>query len=150
MKLSHVPCTPTIPSHQDDVSKFTEGSSESVFAETYASNLEYSLKWSEELGVKLDQTTVNTTFNTDSEFGGGKLARQLNQVAKLIKLDVNTLKTERAAYLTSLGGWDGRYFVPINVGAMRITNTISLNIAHSPPPNRTISFNIAHSPPPKR
>merc|ERR1712025_990468 len=34
-------------------------------------------------------------------------ARQLNQVAKLIKLDVNTLKTERATYLTSLNGWDG-------------------------------------------
>lgn len=98
---------PKLDTIKDDVAKLNEHSSESIFSETYASNLEYSLKWSEDLGVKLDQTTINTTFNTDSEMGGGKLARQLNQVAKLIKLDVNTLKTERATYLTSLNGWDG-------------------------------------------
>ena len=93
------------------MAKFTEHSSESIFAETYVSNLEHSLKWSEDLGVKLDQTTLNTTFNTDKESGGGTLASQLNQVAKLIKLDANTLETERSACLTELGGWDGRWFV---------------------------------------
>ena len=78
-----------------------------MFAETYASNLAYSLKWSEDLGVKLDKTMINTTFNVDKEEGGGSLAQQLEQVAKLIRLDVNTLKNERAAYFTQLGGWDG-------------------------------------------
>ena len=94
--------------HQSDVAKLTEHTSESMFGETYANNLEYALKWSEDLGVKLEQATVNTTFNFDNDEGGGSLARQLEQVAKLIKLDVNTLKNERAAYFTSLGGWDGR------------------------------------------
>ena len=78
-----------------------------MFAETYASNLAYSLKWSEDLGVKLDKAQINTTFNVDNEEGGGSLAKQLEQVAKLIQLDVNELRNERAAYFTNLGGWDG-------------------------------------------
>ena len=94
--------------HQDDVAKLTEQTSESMLAETYANNLQYSLKWSEDLGVKLEQTTLNTTFNFDSMEGGGSLARQLEQVAKLIKVDVNKLENERASYFTALGGWDGR------------------------------------------
>merc|ERR1711934_660106 len=92
---------------EDDVAKLTEQTSESMLAETYANNLQYSLKWSEDLGVKLEQTTLNTTFNFDSMEGGGSLARQLEQVAKLIKVDVNKLENERAAYFTVLGGWDG-------------------------------------------
>ena len=115
---------------QDDVAKLNEHSSESIFSETYASNLEYSLKWSEDLGVKLDQTIINTTFNTDSEMGGGKLARQLNQVAKLIKLDVNTLKTERATYLTSLNGWDGRCFVLVDQNETMATYLIVKHLTH--------------------
>lgn len=115
-------CRVSITTHpQDDVAKLTERSSESIFSETYTSNLEYSLKWSEDLGLKLDQTILNTTFNTDRDLGGGKLAQQLNQVAKLIKLDVNTLKTERATYLTSLGGWDGQCFVLVDVHAIIVT-----------------------------
>jgi len=80
------------------IDNFTHFESQSVFAETYAQLVGGALKKTDELAKLLDDVTV-------PDFGRDSLNRQFQQVAKLIKLRTE-LKHERAAFFTSIGGWD--------------------------------------------
>jgi len=77
----------------------TNGTSSSVFAETYSSLLNSALRQSESLGSLLETTALNVTFRTR------KVSDQLQQVAKLIKLR-DTIGTERAAFVVQSGSYD--------------------------------------------
>lgn len=84
---------------RNNIGNLTFRASESAFAETYASLLDLSLRKSESIGALLSSTTLNVTFGTDN------FSRQMQQVARLIKLRTQ-LGTERAVFFTSRGGYD--------------------------------------------
>jgi uncharacterized protein (DUF1501 family) len=94
----------------------TKNNLDSVFASTYQSLLDRSLKESNELGELLS----NVNLDTNSGFQTDSLSSQFRQVAKLIKMRQD-LGTERAVFLTKTGGWDTHnsfdldpLFTPIN------------------------------------
>lgn len=84
----------------------TATSSNSIFAETYASVLTTSLQDSEHYGRGLANDTL---AGLSTEFGTDRLSKQLEQVAKLIKFDANddpANPMERSAFVAEDGGWD--------------------------------------------
>ena len=83
---------------RNHIQNITGRGSDSAFGETYSSLLDSSLKKTESIGGLLTSTTLNTTFGTDG------FSRQMQQVARLIKLR-NNLTTERAVFFTSRGGF---------------------------------------------
>jgi cullin-associated NEDD8-dissociated protein 1 len=84
---------------RNHIQNITGRGSDSAFGETYSSLLDLSLKKTESIGALLSSTTLNATFGTDG------FSRQMQQVARLIKLR-NNLTTERAVFFTSRGGYD--------------------------------------------
>jgi len=80
------------------IDAFTQNKSTSAFAETYADIVSTSLRRTEAIANLLRNTDV-------PDFGRQSLERQMRQVAKLIKMRTE-LKTERAVFFTSQGGWD--------------------------------------------
>ena len=58
----------------------------------------------EGLGAKLKYVpNPSTTFEHED---AGRLSEQLREVSRIIDLDINELHTERAAFYTTLGGFD--------------------------------------------
>lgn len=77
--------------------------SHSHFAGAFSHVLETSIMSTEQLGAKQQAATL-TTGHTPILNNGWDL--QLTSIAKLIKLDTQDLKTERAAFVASEGGFD--------------------------------------------
>ena len=75
----------------------------SMFSELHDSNLEKVIASTEALGPEIESTPLETEFvYPDSNGYDG----QLKQVAKLIKTGVQNHAMERAAFFTSVGGFD--------------------------------------------
>ena len=90
-------------SHDKDITKLLENSSTSIFAETFASQLEDILTSTELLGGLIDATTLATT----DTFGHGmSLGAQFREVAKLIAVDNNDLHTERSGFVLTQDAYD--------------------------------------------
>ena len=70
--------------------------------------LESSLRATESLGRLLEDTVLDSgnTFVSPATGKKGPLARQFEEVAKVIQLDTGVLETERSMFYTQLGGWD--------------------------------------------
>lgn len=83
-----------------DIENVTRSISENIFAETFGSNLENSLRQTEHLGGLLSDVSLSTTFSTEDH-----VSLQLNEVAKLIKLR-KKLKSERDVFIITHGGYD--------------------------------------------
>jgi uncharacterized protein (DUF1501 family) len=95
-----------LPTLANAISNFTQNQSTSVFAETYSSLLQDTIRVTSSLGPMLQSTTTNVTFGTDW------LSNQFHQVAKLIKLQ-GSLKSERSLFVAEAGGFDTHEsFVP--------------------------------------
>merc|ERR1711871_1645572 len=90
---------------QYELGNMTEHESESLFADTYSSVLESSLRQTEELGKLLEGVTIGTDFKAPGADRMDSLSSQFDKVSKLIKLR-DEIGTERAAFITTLGGWD--------------------------------------------
>ena len=90
--------------YKDEYAKLTGTHSDSVFAETYKSDLAETLSSTEKLGETLEKTTVSS-ISWDTLGGESKLGGQLKMTAKMIKLGVQ-MKSERGFYYTDLGGFD--------------------------------------------
>ena len=84
---------------KDSISNVSSAVSENIFAETFNSNLNVTLRQTEFLGGMLQDVTLGT------EFGEDAVSTQLKQVSKLIKLR-SVLKTERDVFVISHGGYD--------------------------------------------
>ena len=85
------------------LSGMTANVSSSAFAETYSGSLEASLQVTEQLGELLKATILDTKFTKVDD--GDRFTPQLEKVAQLIKMS-SALGTERAAFMTALGGFD--------------------------------------------
>ena len=101
---------------EEQFQNMTKNNLESVFASTYQSLLDRSLKRSNELGELLSAITLDT----DSDWADDSLSNQFRQVSKLIKMR-GDLGTERGVFLTKSNGWDTHnnfdlspLFTPIN------------------------------------
>jgi uncharacterized protein (DUF1501 family) len=81
------------------IGTLTLNQSASVFAETFARQLQDTIRVTQTLGPVLQSSVTNVTFGTDS------LSRQFRQVSKLIKLQ-SFLKHERSLFVTQAGGFD--------------------------------------------
>lgn len=80
----------------NNITRFVSGS---VFGETFTSALQSAVSSTQFMAPLVRAVTLNTTFSNSG------ISAQFSQVAKLIKLQ-STLKTERAVFLTSAGGYD--------------------------------------------
>ena len=108
---------------EEHFQNMTKSNLESVFASTYQSLLDRSLKRSNELGALLSAVTLDT--DDSSTYGNNfwkddSLSKQFRQVAKLMKMR-GDLGTERGVFLTKSNGWDTHntfdlapLFTPIN------------------------------------
>jgi uncharacterized protein (DUF1800 family)/uncharacterized protein (DUF1501 family) len=83
-----------------DIANVSKSESENIFAETFSSTLETSLRQTEHLGSLLNAVTLSTTFSEDD-----KVSQQLNQVSKIIKLRKD-LQAERDVFIVTHGGYD--------------------------------------------
>ena len=77
----------------------TKRTGRSAFAETYNRVLNHTISQSEQIGALLDSVTLSTTFGTNT------VSKQLQQVAKIIKMRDAT-KNEREVFIVNKGGWD--------------------------------------------
>lgn len=89
---------------EHDIGNLTGYESESVFPETFASALQQSLISTEQFGADLENSTLesNRSFPRDNNW----LGPQLEEVSKVIQLDSTKNNMERAAFYTSIGGFD--------------------------------------------
>lgn len=78
--------------------------SESLYSETWSSQLESALYRTTLLGSALDEVTLNTSFQTCAT--SGKVACQLKQVAKLIHANRDVFQNERDVFFVQMGGFD--------------------------------------------
>ncbi len=85
---------------QYELGNMTEHESESLFADTYSSVLESSLRQTEELGKLLEGVTIETDFKNPAADRMDSLSAQFDKVSKLIKLR-DEIGTERAAFITT-------------------------------------------------
>ena len=102
-KFDGVPRFAQLDDFKYELGNMTEHESESLFADTYSSVLESSLRQTENLGSLLEGVTIGTDFSNAGTMD--QLSAQFDKVSKLIKLR-DTIGTERAAFITNLGGWD--------------------------------------------
>ena len=84
----------------------------SVFAETYASQLEVSLQTSERLG-KLMEDAPSLSEN----YPGSGLGKQLKQIATLVSIRHET-ESERDVFVAQIGGWDTHQDMTANVATL--------------------------------
>jgi uncharacterized protein (DUF1501 family) len=94
---------------RQEVHNMTGERFESMFAETFARVLDSGLKDSIKFGEALTAATLTTNFAqiaVNKAKGQTHLGKQLEQVAKLIKVQNATANDERALYITDLAGWD--------------------------------------------
>merc|ERR1712070_1073766 len=80
------------------ISSIAEQESESLFADSFSGSLENTIRRTELLGSMVNGVTLDTPFASDM------VSKQLDKVAKLIKLRTE-LGTERAVFATNLGGF---------------------------------------------
>lgn len=113
-----------------DLSNLTSLESQSLFAETYSSVLEASLRQTERLGGLLDSTTLSTTFPPYSH--QERLSASMEKISKIIKLR-STLQTERDVFIASMGGFDshsqldsqtGLHFGSVNTALTLLTTEL--------------------------
>ena len=85
-----------------EIANLSKYESTSIFADSYAAVLQSSLESTESLGRKLEgiELTSDAVFDTTNS-----LAKQLLEVAKVIKLDKSS-QSERSAFYTQLSGFD--------------------------------------------
>jgi uncharacterized protein (DUF1501 family) len=87
---------------KNDVLNITAYKGSSYFAEHWAGTIDSTIATTEDLGDKM-APELKTAFGAKKY---SEMSRQLEQVAKAIRLDVNLAKVERAAYHTTKFGWD--------------------------------------------
>mmetsp|Transcript_8963 Transcript_8963/g.10761 ORF Transcript_8963/g.10761 Transcript_8963/m.10761 type:complete len:2332 (-) Transcript_8963:118-7113(-) len=85
------------------MNNLTNIKSNSIFSETWQTELRSTKKRSQILYDALDGIELEQTWSDDSD---GTLGKQLEQVAYLIKANQDTLKNERDAFYVTLGGFD--------------------------------------------
>jgi cullin-associated NEDD8-dissociated protein 1 len=81
--------------------------SASPFAETWSATLNSTLNSTAQLGDLLENVELRTPFVT----GENQLSRQLQQVARLVRANAETLHNERDVFYVSLGGFDSHSMV---------------------------------------
>lgn len=94
----------------DELKELAEFETESVYGETIAQLLQEALHSTETLGGFLN----NATLGSGTRFPDSRLARQLEEVAKVIQLNKQTFNTERSAFYTATGGFDTHATVDIS------------------------------------
>lgn len=82
---------------------YSRAESFSLFSELHDSNLEKVIASTEALGPEIESTPLETEYVYPDSPG---YEGQLKQVAKLIKTGVQNHAMERAAFFTSVGGFD--------------------------------------------
>jgi cullin-associated NEDD8-dissociated protein 1 len=86
-----------------DIAALHGHESRSLFSDTFSSVLQSSLVSTEGLGVSLE----NVTLESGRVFPNNRLGPQLEEVSKLLHLHKTEVsRTERAAFYTSIGGFD--------------------------------------------
>jgi len=88
---------------EHDIANLTEGESRSHFAEAFGGVLQSSLRATEKLGAQLEEVELASGATFDGE---DSLARQLREVAKVMKSDISNEQMERGAFFTEYGGFD--------------------------------------------
>lgn len=86
----------------DEIAVLAGATSESVFAETHGRLVQSSVRGTEALGQVLDNETAS---GLGTAFGESSLEKQLEKVAKLIKV-ANAGDMERSAFVTRMNSWD--------------------------------------------
>lgn len=105
----------------DEIAALAGATSESVFAETHGRLVESALRDTEALGQVLDDETVS---RLDTAFGESSLAKQLEKVAKLIKV-ANAGDMERSAFVTRMGSWDTHDTIDIDERLADVNTALS-------------------------
>ncbi|CAJ1389654.1 unnamed protein product [Effrenium voratum] len=85
---------------RETISNITKQQHANVFSEQYTKIFLDSLRGTEELGRAFEEVELATNYDTSS-----KLAKQLSQVAKLMKVR-EVRKAERDFFFVQVGGWD--------------------------------------------
>jgi len=112
----------------DEIAGMVGNVSESMMSETFAALLQASLRSTEELGEDLGNTTLTSgrSFATEES---NTLAKQFNEVAKIIQLDRTKLEMERSAFYTRLGGWDTHGTVDLVPLLFKVNEALELLVA---------------------
>jgi cullin-associated NEDD8-dissociated protein 1 len=87
-----------------DIINMSNQISQSVFAETWSSQLVSALYRTTSLGAALNDVTLNTSFPSCS--GGNRFACDLRQVAKIMHANRDLLNNERDVFFVQMGGFD--------------------------------------------
>ena len=105
---------------EDDLEKMSmsEHDSYSHVSAAYADILEHALRSTELLGVEMENIKLANDWKSCRK---NKWGKQLEQIAKLMKLDTTVLDTERAAFVAKVGGYD-THKTPSIEGALKILN----------------------------
>merc|ERR1712032_125891 len=105
---------------EDDLEKMSmsEHDSYSHVSAAYADILEHALRSTELLGVEMENIKLANDWKSCRK---NKWGKQLEQFAKLMKLDTTVLETERAAFVAKVGGYD-THKTPSIEGALKILN----------------------------
>ena len=105
---------------EDDLEKMSmsEHDSYSHVSAAYADILEHALRSTELLGVEMENIKLVNDWKSCRK---NKWGKQLEQIAKLMKLDTTVLDTERAAFVAKVGGYD-THKTPSIEGALKILN----------------------------
>lgn len=98
---------------KDAISNLTSQRRHSVYAETFEHVLTSTLLSTETLGNKLENTSLPLS-DPPILWPGSGLARQLTQVAKIMRLDKSDFGTERAGFFVNKGGWDSHNVADIS------------------------------------
>jgi cullin-associated NEDD8-dissociated protein 1 len=84
-----------------------EQDSGSLFSQTFSEVLQTSLDKTEFMGALVQNVNQTSNYTVDP---ANTWSKQLHEVAKMMKLDATVLQNERAAYITSAGGYDSHFF----------------------------------------
>ena len=88
---------------EDQIKNLTKHASHSLFADTFAATLQASLETTKAFGDRLRDVKLTSGVTFDQ---GNYLARQLEEVSRVMKSDMASEQMERGAFFTSLGAFD--------------------------------------------
>ena len=89
---------------KDGFDRILKQDSGSLFSQTFSEVLQSNLDKTEHMGALVENVTATSNYTVRPG-----LSSQLDQVAKMMKLDTTVLENERAAFITSKGGFDTHF-----------------------------------------
>ena len=106
----------------DEIAALHNRESQSLFSDTFSSVLQSSLASTEVFGLTLE----NVTLDSGRVFPDNQLGPQLEEVSKVLHLHKNEVsRTERAAFYTSIGGFDTHDTMDISILMSRLNDGLA-------------------------